>query len=317
MLIKEQGVELLALNFKTPFCLCDGKQSSGCTSHSRALASELGIEFRVISVIDEFFRVLKNPRHGYGSNMNPCIDCRILKFRLAAQVMRQSGASFIITGEVLGQRPMSQHRQALSLIERESGLEGLVLRPLSAQLLPETLPEKNGWVERNKLLAFSGRSRRPQMDLAESFNFKDYPCPAGGCLLTDPGFSARMKDLLSHGELNVREVELLKFGRHFRLSDQAKLIVGRDERENQRLESLADKDDWLFFPEEGVAGPLALGKGPFDPGLIELACRITASYCDAEQGGSLSMLYRKYSVEAVGSLACRKSERTEFLSLRI
>src|SRR3989338_5610513 len=157
--------------------------------------------------------------------------------------MHKVGASFVITGEVLGQRPMSQHKQALKLIEKESGLEGLVLRPLSAQLLPETLPEKQGWINIDKLLNFSGRTRKPQMQLADNFNIKDYPCASGGCLLTDPEFAKKVKDLLIRQELNLHNVELLKVGRHFRISTKVKLIVGRDELENERLINLSKEDD--------------------------------------------------------------------------
>jgi hypothetical protein len=193
--------------------------------------------------------------------------------------MQEVGAHFVFTGEVLGQRPMSQHRRALAIIEKESGLEGLVLRPLSAKLLPETIPEKEGWVDRNKLLGFSGRSRRPQFDLARIFNIKDYPCPAGGCLLTDPEFSKRMKDLLLHGRIDLNNVNLLKVGRHFRLSQASKLIVGRNENENYRIIQLAQDGDYLFEPRTN-AGPTALGRGIFDEGLVQLAGAIVSSYCD-------------------------------------
>ncbi|MEW6170880.1 MAG: 7-cyano-7-deazaguanine synthase, partial [Candidatus Omnitrophota bacterium] len=225
-LMQEQGIYLLALNFKTPFCLCDGKSSKGCINHAKAVADNLGIDFKIINVTDDFLKILKKPKHGFGSCMNPCIDCRILKFRKAKEIMQEIGASFIITGEVLGQRPMSQHKKSLNLIDKESDLEGFVLRPLSAKLLPETIPEKNKWVCRDKLLSYNGRTRKPQIALAKKFNIKDYPCPAGGCLLTDPGFARRLKDLLKYDKLDLNNIELLKVGRHFRLNSEAKLIVG-------------------------------------------------------------------------------------------
>ncbi len=292
-IMKEEGLELIALNFKTPFCLCDRKTSSGCLNHSRQVANNLGIELEVINITEDFFKVIEKPRHGFGSNMNPCIDCRILKFRKAKEYMQEIGGSFIITGEVLGQRTMSQHRRALNIIDRESQLEGLVLRPLSARLMPETIPEKEGWVSRDKLLNFSGRTRKPQIELAKKFAIKNYPCPAGGCLLTDPEFSRRIKDLMKYDELNLNNVELLKVGRHLRLSPQAKLIVGRDERENERLVNLTKEADYLFFPDDSLAGPTALGRGNFGDDLIKLSSSIVARYCDLNGGKEAGIIYRK------------------------
>jgi tRNA U34 2-thiouridine synthase MnmA/TrmU len=290
-LIKEQGIEIIALNFKTPFSLCDRKTLNSCGSHSRKLANNLGIEFRVINVTDEFFAILKNPKYGYGSNMNPCIDCRILLFKKSKEVMHKVGASFIITGEVLGQRPMSQHKQALEIIEKESGLESLVLRPLSARLLSPTLPERNGWVDRNKLLRFSGRSRKPQMELAKILNIKEYNQPAGGCLLTDPQFAKRLKDLIMHRELNLDNVELLKIGRHFRISAHAKLIVGRNEKENEQLINLVKDKDYLFVPTEEIAGPTSLGRGIFNDESVKVSCSITCRYCDLNGRTGIDLIY--------------------------
>lgn len=303
-LIKEQGIEIIALNLKTPFCLCDRGNSAGCGSYSRKAAQELGIEFRVVNVAEEFLPVLKNPKYGYGSNMNPCIDCRILSFSKAREHMAQTGARFVITGEVLGQRPMSQHKQALETIERESGLKGLVLRPLSARLLAETIPEREGWVDRNRLLDICGRGRRSQIGLAKNLDIKDYPCAAGGCLLTDPEFSKRIRDLIAFSELNVNNVELLKIGRHFRLSSQARFIVGRDEQENMRLTGLAKDDDYLFRPFE-VKGPFALGRGIFDEDKIKSCGAITSRYCDLDGSDRARIIYRRlplakeYMFEAV------------------
>lgn len=293
-LIKEQGVEIIALNFKTPFCLCDRKVSSGCLNHSRQVADNLGIELKVINITDEFFRVIENPKHGRGSNMNPCIDCRIMKFRKAKDFMQEVGASFIITGEVLGQRPMSQHRKALSIIDKESQLEGLVLRPLSAKLFPETIPEKQGWVARDKLLNFSGRSRKPQIELAKRLDIKDYPCPAGGCLLTDPEFSRRIKDLIGHEALNLNNVELLKVGRHFRFGPEAKLVVGRNEKENERLFDLKQGNDCLFMPLK-IAGPTALARGIFNADLVRLSCSIVSRYCDLDGEPEAEIIYKNSS----------------------
>lgn len=315
-LIKEQDIEIVALNFKTPFCLCDRKTASGCGNLAGQVADGLGIKFRVINVTEDFFGILKNPKHGFGSNMNPCIDCRILLFRKAREFMEQIGAKFIITGEVLGQRPMSQHKPALKIIESEAGLAGLVLRPLSARLLDDTIPEKEGWIDRNKLLNFSGRTRKPQMELAKTLDIKDYPCAAGGCLLTDPGFAKRIKDLITFGELNINNVELLKVGRHFRLSPGAKLVVGRDEKENARLINLAKEDDYVFMPLK-VPGPTALGRGVFNEELIKLSSRITCRYCDLNGSINADIVYKKIPQEKDRRFKASPIEEDKLVSLRI
>ncbi|MDD5238644.1 MAG: hypothetical protein PHU96_06790, partial [Candidatus Omnitrophica bacterium] len=238
-IMQNLGIELICLNTVSPFCLCNHHSSKGCLYGANSTAKELSLKLVSINVTDEFLEIVKKPRHGYGSNMNPCIDCRILLFKKAKDLMYSEGASFVITGEVLGQRPMSQKLNTMRLIEKESGLQDLVLRPLSARVLEPTLPERQGWVTRDKLLAISGRGRREQMDLARELGINDYPCPSGGCLLTDPQFAARLKNLMKYEELNLNAVQLLKLGRHFRLNDKAKLIVGRDEKENLCLLNLA------------------------------------------------------------------------------
>ena len=216
--IKEQGIDIVALNFMSPFCRCD--RSSGCNSAILDMAQELEVECKRMFLGDEYLNIVKTYQSGYGKNMNPCIDCRILKFSLGKQFMQEINASFLISGEVLGQRPMSQHRQALSLIDKEAKIEGIILRPLSAKLFEPTIAETKGWVDRRKLLDISGRSRKPQMQLAEDFNISDYPCPAGGCLLTDPEFSKRIKDVLAHDDLSIKNIEIIKTGRFFRLSSR-------------------------------------------------------------------------------------------------
>ncbi|MBU2251012.1 MAG: 7-cyano-7-deazaguanine synthase, partial [Candidatus Omnitrophica bacterium] len=207
----DQGTEVVALNFTSPFCRC--QRGEGCSVPISSRAKDLGVTFKSMYLGEEYLEIVKNPKHGYGRNCNPCIDCRILKLKKARILMETIGASFLITGEVLGQRPMSQHREALRIIEKESGLEGLILRPLSAKLFEPTLPEKKGWVNREALLDISGRTRKPQIQLADQLGIKDYPCPAGGCLLADPGFSKRLRDIFQHDEFNLDNVELLKIGR--------------------------------------------------------------------------------------------------------
>ncbi len=284
--ILEQGVEVIAANFLSPFCRCDRKD--GCRHEANFVAKELGIPLKIMNVTKDFLEVLKSPKHGYGSNMNPCLDCRILMLKKAKELMKDVGASFLITGEVLGQRPMSQRRDAMRLIEKEADVLGLVLRPLSAKLLEPTIPEERGWVNRKKLLDISGRSRKPQMQLAHDFNIKDYPCPAGGCLLTDPNFARRIKDLVQHKELTMEDVKLLNHGRHFRVAEDARLIVGRNEHDNDMLRSLRGQGDAFFMPQEEEPGASSLGRGKgFQRDeVLKLCARITARYFDKK--GSLS-----------------------------
>jgi len=276
----DQGIELEALNFMTVFCNCTNKGET-CLASQKAVDA-LGIPLKVFNVSEEYLNVVKGPKHGYGRNMNPCIDCRIFMLKRAKAYMEGSGASFLVTGEVLGQRPMSQRRDAMRLIEKEGGLDGLILRPLSAKFLPPTIPEKEGWVDREKLLAIQGRSRKPQIRLAEAFGIRDYPCPAGGCLLTDPQFAKRMKDLIVHNpDFTLNDVHLLKMGRHFRLSPRLKLVVGRNEDENQKVKTFARPEDMLL---KLVAhpGPLSLLRGGMDDRAIEMSAAMTVRYSKAK-----------------------------------
>lgn len=225
----EQGIEVEALNFTSPFCTCTGK-NAGCKSEAIRVAEEFGIPIKVMHKGVDYLEVVRAPRHGYGKGMNPCVDCRIFLLRKAKEYMAESGADFVITGEVLGQRPMSQRRDTLRVIERESGLEGLLLRPLSAKHFEPTRPEREGWVDREKLLAIQGRSRKEQMQLAEDLDVKNYPCPAGGCLLTEVSFVSKVRDVFDHSDqLNLRDFRLLKVARHFRVGPRTKVLIGRNE----------------------------------------------------------------------------------------
>lgn len=276
-IILDQDIEVIAVNFTTPFCLCNRK--NGCKHIAKRIADNFDIRLKMFSVSDEYLEIVRSPKYGYGKNFNPCIDCRILMYRKAAMFMKEVGATFVITGEVLGQRPMSQYKAALNIIEKESGLKRLILRPLSAKLLPPTIPEEKGWVDRNRLLDICGRSRKSQMHLAKEYDVHDYSCPAGGCLLTDHGFSRRMKDLLEHEGLSMGEINLLKVGRHFRINSAAKLVVGRNEEENKKLLTLAKEGDICFYPIVNK-GPTAIGRGCFGKENFFSACRIVARYCD-------------------------------------
>lgn len=312
-LVLDQGIELEALNFMTVFCTCTTRGAT-CLASQKAVET-LGISLKVFNVSEEYLHVVKEPRHGYGSNMNPCIDCRIFMLKKAKTYMEESGASFIVTGEVLGQRPMSQRRDAMRLIEKEAGLDGLILRPLSAQFLPVTLPEKEEWVDREKLLNIQGRSRKPQMKLAEEYNIRDYPCPAGGCLLTDPGFGRRMKDLMEHDpDFSLNDVHLLKFGRHFRLSPEAKLVVGRNEDENRKIETFAQARD-ILLKAARFPGPVSLLRGGGDGRGLERAASITARYGKAKGINQVEINWKKAEEAEGQSLLVSPIDESDLQSL--
>jgi len=289
-LMKERSIDVLALNFVSPFCLCDRRK--GCASVAKYAGRRLGVRVRRVSLSADYVEVLRNPKHGYGGNMNPCLDCRILMFKRAKGWMEKEGASFIITGEVLGQRPMSQHLRAWAVIERESGVEGFVVRPLSGGLLPPTLPERRGVIKREWLLKIRGRSRKPQMRLAEERGIDYCPCPAGGCLLTDPSFAPRVKDLLAHCQtILVNDLNLLRYGRHFRLSGTTRAIVGRSQDENLRLQKLARAGDVLLETRDRP-GPITLLRGSPVRDELALAGRIHARYSDESWDRQVPVGYR-------------------------
>jgi len=273
--IQNQGIEVLAINFLIPFLKHD--LTSNHNSFAKRIAEQLNCESKIITLTDDYLEMVKNPKHGYGKNFNPCIDCKILMLKQAKNIMTEAGASFIATGEVLGQRPMSQHKQSLQRIEEESGLNGLIVRPLSALLLPPTIPQEKGWLKREFLFDIQGRGRRRQIALAKEWGVEEYPWPGGGCLLTDPHFCRRLKDLLKHGKLSVEDIELLKLGRHFRITPDFKLIVGRDKEENEKLISLAKSQD-LFFEPKKLPGPTGIGRGLANQELKDIAARIIARY---------------------------------------
>lgn len=314
-LILEQGIEVEAVNFLTVFCNCTTRGKT-CLA-SKSAADQLGIKLKVFEISTDYFEIVKNPKYGYGRNLNPCLDCRIFMFRKAGEYMRETGASFVITGEVLGERPMSQRRDAMRIIERDSGLEGLIVRPLSAKLFELSVPEKEGWIDREKFLEISGRSRKPQIQLADQLGINDYPCPAGGCLLTDAGFAKRMRDLMTHKpDFDVNDVRLLKTGRHFRLSPRGKLVVGRNREENDKLLNQAGKDDLCFRPVK-VKGPVGIGKGIFDEENLHMASRIIARYSDIELNQPLNVFYKAASGNTRGSITALPADGDKLDKLRI
>jgi tRNA-uridine 2-sulfurtransferase len=306
-LVRRQGIEVKAVNFYTGLCITEtqrrkGGRSDGTIPRNEALraAADLAVDVETVDLSESgYLDMIVNPRYGYGANANPCVDCRIFMMRAAREIMRREGAAFVFTGEVLGQRPKSQRRDTLRTIERESGLEGRLVRPLSARLLEPTIPEKEGLLDRERLLDISGRSRQRQMALAEELGISDWPQPAGGCCyLTDEAFARKFFDVLDAREalgeprrLTGDDVILLSTGRHFRLSPRARLLVGRSEVENALLEHyLAGR---ARVEARGLTGPVALVEG--EPTWEErvLAARIVARYGKGKDLPSVEVEWRE------------------------
>ncbi|MDD5669988.1 MAG: hypothetical protein PHE58_08180 [Candidatus Omnitrophica bacterium] len=292
-IMQGQGIEVIGLHCSTPFDTCAKKMNGDTSQFMKFVGESLGIPVIVTHLGKEFLDIVKNPRHGYGSHVNPCIDCRIFMLGKAHELMLSHQANFIITGEVANQRDMSQHKPTLRMIEKRAGLLGLIVRPLSAKILPETIPEQKNWIQRDNLFNFNGRNRRPQIELANTLGIHNYSQPAGGCLLTDVNNARKIRDLIEHNLFNLEEVALMRTGRHFRLSPFARLIVGRDQRENKVLEDFVREGDYLFTSPDDTAGPCALGRGEFDGSIVEQACKITCYYCDKNDKMELVIKYKK------------------------
>jgi len=276
-LILNQGIDVEALNFANLFCSCKEENKCGVVE----AAKQLGVPLKVVDVGDDYLRIVRKPRHGYGRNMNPCVDCKVFMAKKAKKYAKEIGATFVFTGEVLDERPMSQHFKALKIIEEESGLKGKLLRPLSAKLLPETVVERKGLVKRDELLDIRGKSRKPQIKLAAEFGIASYPSPASGCLLTCKEFAARLRDLFRHKKrCSMADAALLKVGRHFRLGEN-KVVVGRNEAENKVLALKKARGDYCFEVPD-VSGPTSLLQGLKTKKAVELAAALTAFYSDAK-----------------------------------
>jgi len=300
--IMEQGIQVEGINFFTGFCV-EGhthairKKDKNKQKRNNALwsAEQLGIKLHIVDIIDEYKDVLINPKHGYGAHMNPCLDCKIFMVNKAKQWIQENGFDFIITGEVIGQRPMSQRRETMPIVAAESGADDLLLRPLCAKNLPMTLPEREGWVDREKLYDFSGRSRKPQMALAEAFGFEDYAQPAGGCcFLTDEHYSKKLVDLWQargKKEYDLDDVMLLKVGRHIRPKNNFKLIVAREEGEARFMQGY--KNHFINMNCASHRGPLVLIDGePSEDDLI-LAGQITARYGQGRDADEVTLQIRE------------------------
>lgn len=276
-LVRRQGIEVIAYNIKTPF----GIPKKDGSSEAAQAAEQLKVPLKVQEVDLEYIKMLRNPKHGYGKNINPCVDCKIFILKQAKKYAKEVGADFLFTGEVLGERPMSQHGPALKTIAEEAGLKGKLLRPLSAKLMAETEAEKKGLIDRNNLLSIQGRCRKPQMELAKEFGITVYPSPAGGCLLTCEEYAKKLSDLFEHKRrVTVADVALLRIGRHFRLGEN-KIVVGRNQAENTFLTTNKTKSDYYFEPSD-IVGPTTLLQGPKTKCAVEAAAKLTAFYSDAK-----------------------------------
>lgn len=276
LLLKDQGIDVTWISFETPFF--DAKAA-------KEASKQTGIPLIVKDITDAFMEMMKAPKAGFGKNMNPCMDCHTLMFAEAGVMMAEIGADFLFSGEVVGQRPKSQTKNSLRYVEKNCGFDGLILRPLSAGLLPETIAEQKGLVDRSRLLSISGRSRKPQTALAKKYGITEYPSPAGGCLLTEKGYSQRLRDLLYVQKTKDKtQLHLLKYGRHFRLDNKSKLVVGRNKAENKRIMNLYDPKTHIRLRCTHLPGPDALVFGQTDETTLCLAATITSGYTKAPAG---------------------------------
>lgn len=278
LVLREAGIEVAWVSFETPFFSSD---------KARKASENVGVPLTVRNITPTYMEMLKNPPCGYGQNMNPCLDCHALMFRLAGEMMREAGFDFLFSGEVMGQRPMSQTRYSLRYVEKNSGFEGYIVRPLSIQRLPETLPEKNGWIRRESLYGITGRSRKPQIALAGRFNVTDYPNPGGGCLLTDKNYCTRLKDLFDHEDSHTEnELHLLKHGRHFRVAPHTKIIVGRDQKDNEAILRYYDDSRDTLIRTRSVPGPIVVIPGGASVENTRTAASICIGYSKAPRHAS-------------------------------
>lgn len=302
LMILQQNIEVTAINFMTHFG-CDPGDRSSCGSNPFPVAEKFGFNVKLIHLGQKFVDLVLNPPHGRGKHMNMCIDCRILMLKEAKELMEKLNADFIVTGEVMGQRPMSQVKDKLFLVQNKAGLKGKLLRPLSAKLLPPTQPEIDGLVDRELLEGISGRSRKRQIVLAKNFNLEDYPNPASGCLLTDCGYSNRLSDLIQYNKhINFDDLNLLRSGRHFRLNPDVKIVVGRDEQDNNAI--LACKQSHHYELEvTDVGSPVTLIIGNPTENDFQLAGAITARYTSARNKTNVNV--KIYS-----------SEKSELISVK-
>lgn len=274
--LQQQGIDVTWVSFVTPFF----------SAEKAVKASKLyDVPLIVMDITDRYMKMLRNPPLGYGKHMNPCRDCHALMFRIAGEIKEEKGFDFLFSGEVMGQRPLSQNKNALRYVEKNSGSEGYVLRPLSAKNLPETEAEQKGLVDREQLLDLNGRSRKPQVSLANELGIHDYPSPAGGCLLTDKNFSSRLKDLFDHqAEFGTEDLHLLKCGRHLRLNENVKLVAGRTKGDNNHILRNYNPDTHILIDAKGIASPTVILPFPADTESIKQAASICLAYTKLQPG---------------------------------
>ena len=312
-MMQEQGFDVSAVAIKTPFC--DFDCGRGCGFEIRERADDLDVNLKTVYLGDEYIEMLKHPKHGIGAGFNPCIDCRSMMFDAAKKHMEEIGAEFIISGEVLGQRPMSQHAPALKTIENESDLVGKIVRPLSAALLPETDPEKDGLIKRENLGMIRGRTRRGQLDMAKKYGIENPPNAGGGCLLTEPHFGIKAKDLFSHTKNpTINDIDLLKIGRHFRLDEETKFIVGRNKDENEMIKAIALPGDILLEAKDFV-GPVSILRGSNAKQHLKFASSITLRYSDAPNNEQVIVSIRDNDL--VEEIASKSAEEDSYIQFRM
>jgi len=314
LLMLRQNIEVTALTFMTHFG-CDLQDRSSCSHDPYPAAEKFGFQVKLLQLGQKFVDIVRNPRFGYGRNMNPCLDCRILMLSEAKEYMEAVGADFIITGEVMGQRPFSQKVDKLKMTSQEAGLEGRLLRPLSARNLPPTIPEQEGLVDREQLEGITGRSRFRQLEMAKEFGLEDFPAPAGGCLLTDPEYSRRLRDLFTHQTVvTFNDLNLLRTGRHFRISPQTKIIVGRNETDNEKISAYADPGNLICEAVE-TGSPITIVRGPVSDEVRELACALTARYCDLKHEPEVVVNWSQGDDSGAMPVAPSQDEKTTPLRL--
>jgi len=285
-MIIDQGIEVLAVNISTGFGSTNDRRE-----HMQSMCDQVGAELKIIDIQSEYLQeVLFDPKHGYGKNFNPCIDCHAKMFAVAKRIMEAEGASFLISGEVMGQRPMSQNKDALQTVLDESNCDGLLLRPMSAKMLTPTLAETKGWVDRERLEGITGRSRDRQLEMVREIGLKDFESPGGGCLLTDENFAKKMNDFIKYDKFEVRDITLMKFGRHLRLDDGAKLVVGRNKDENVHLQNI-NNDKYYHIKTVGLPGPHAMLSKTASQKDKECATKIILTYCKTSPNAEYTLSY--------------------------
>ncbi len=297
-LIINQGIEVVACNISTGFGSVKDRRA-----HMQNMCDQVGAKLRIVDIQDEYLeKVLFTPKHGYGKHFNPCIDCHAKMFEVAKRLMEEEGASFLISGEVLGQRPMSQNGESLQKVLQLSDCEGLLLRPMSAKLLEPTIPEINGWVDREKLEEIVGRSRDRQMELVQEFGLVDFERPGGGCLLTDEHFSRKIRDVLAHDEAFIKaDIPTLKYGRQLRLPDGAKLIIGRDQDENTKLEEI-ENPKFIHINTELFGPHSLLSKNATQEDKL-LAAKLVLAYCKPDFSGEQVLDVGNETITTVSDLS--------------